>query len=163
MWKRISYRHMQTGDEEAVYDLVRRVFDAFVGNGYSQEGIDEFFRSVSSESLARRLTEDHFILLATHKDRVVGMIDVRDCERISLFFVDADYHRKGIGKTLLNRALANCRNAAPEALHVDVDSSPYAVPIYEKLGFLRTGPLQSYNGIQFVPMVKYYDGQISDG
>lgn len=154
MEPQISYRRMKPGDEVPVYELIRCVFGEFVGNGYSQEGIDEFFRSVSCESLARRPMENHFILVATHGDKIVGMIDIRDYERVSLFFVDGDYHGKGIGGTLLNRALANCRTNAPDVSHVDVDSSPFAVSIYEKLGFLRTGTLQTHNGIQFVPMVK---------
>lgn len=33
-----------------------------------------------------------------------------------------------------------------------VNSSPYAVPVYEKLGFHATGSEQTVNGLRFTPM-----------
>ena len=37
---------------------------------------------------------------------------------------------------------------------IDVNSSLWAVPAYEKLGFKQMGPQQELKGIHFVPMVK---------
>jgi hypothetical protein len=36
---------------------------------------------------------------------------------------------------------------------VSVNSSPNAVPIYERLGFASWSPEQTVNGIRFVPML----------
>ncbi|WP_094603611.1 GNAT family N-acetyltransferase [Sporomusa silvacetica] len=35
---------------------------------------------------------------------------------------------------------------------ITVNSSPYAVLIYEKMGFVRTDVEQEINGIRFIPM-----------
>ncbi|MEW6034400.1 MAG: GNAT family N-acetyltransferase [Chloroflexota bacterium] len=40
----------------------------------------------------------------------------------------------------------------PSLDYIDVHSSPYAVEIYEKLGFTCTGIEQEINGIGFAPM-----------
>ena len=74
-------------------------------------------------------------------NRLVGVIATRDeGTHIALFFVDGDYHRQGIGKSLWNN-------------RITVHSSQYAAPIYAKLGFVKTGDIQTENGITFIPMI----------
>ena len=34
----------------------------------------------------------------------------------------------------------------------EIDSSPYAAPIYQKLGFRAIGPEQVVDGLRFIPM-----------
>ena len=81
------------------------------------------------------------------------MIEVRDHDHISLFFVDAPFHQRGIGRELVHRALDICRRNRQDLQRIDVNSSPYAVPVYEKLGFRQAAPEQVKNGIRFIPMV----------
>ena len=49
-------------------------------------------------------------------------------------------------------ALAICRREKPDLVAITVNSSPYAVPIYERLGFRQTKPEQVVDGIRIVPM-----------
>ena len=51
------------------------------------------------------------------------------------------------------RALGICLNSKPDLQQIDVNSSLYAEPVYEKLGFRQTGAEQVKNGIRFIPMV----------
>jgi len=69
-----------------------------------------------------------------------------------LFFVQKEYQHKGIGKKLHALAINKCRTSLPKVDAIDVHSSPYAVPIYEKLGFANTNKEQIVNGIRFTPM-----------
>jgi predicted GNAT family N-acyltransferase len=46
-----------------------------------------------------------------------------------------------------------CHANTPELSEISVNSSAYAVPIYEKLGFRPVGNEQVKNGIAFIPMV----------
>ena len=50
-----------------------------------------------------------------------------------MFFVDGQYHRKGIGKKLWEVVLSNT-----SANLITVHSSLYAAEIYKKLGFYQT-------------------------
>jgi len=82
------------------------------------------------------------------------MIDLRDVSHISLFFVDAGHRRAGVGRALLDAALADVRalDDAPEAL--TVNSAPPAVGAYEAFGFVATSSELEKDGIRYVPMRK---------
>jgi predicted GNAT family N-acyltransferase len=149
----VAYRPMQAGEESAVCDLVARVFEEFVEPGFSPEGVKEFLGYAEPEALARRARDNHFVLVAVAGDEIVGMIEVRNQDHVSLLFVDARVHRRGIGRELLQRALDICLNSKPNLQQVEVNSSPYAVPVYERLGFRQVGPERVKNGIRFIPMV----------
>ncbi len=98
------------------------------------------------------------MLVATLKDRIAGVIEIRQHDHISLLFVNKRLQRKGIAKDLLQKALEVMRTAKPDLERVTVNSSRYGVPVYEKLGFHRTGPERTVNGIAFIPMVLRLSG-----
>jgi len=149
----LTYRLLAPGEETAVSDLIIQVFDEFIAGGYSQEGVQEFLAYVTPEGLAKRVQENHFTLVAAAGDSIVGVIEVRACDHVSLLFVDKAFQGRGISRTLLEQALVRCRGNNPELHEVSVNSSPYAVPIYESLGFCITGPEQTVHGIRFTPMI----------
>lgn len=145
-------RPMNPGEETGVCHLVMRVFSEFVAPGYGPEGIKEFRKYVNPAALLKRSEAGHFVLVAAVQGQLAGVIEIRHHEHISLLFVDRQFLRRGIAKALLLQALDVSRQHNPDLEQVTVNSSPYAVPIYEKLGFEQTGPEQVKNGIRFVPM-----------
>jgi ribosomal protein S18 acetylase RimI-like enzyme len=147
----LLYRQMEPGEVTAVYDVVARVFDKFVAPDYSAEGVQEFLKY--ARGLGGR--SNHFVLLAVSQGTVAGMIEVRNNEHISMLFVASEYQGRGISRALIDCALDSCRRDKPGLVSVTVNSSPYAVPIYEKLGFHATGPEQAIHGLRFTPMVLY--------
>lgn len=68
-------------------------------------------------------------------------------DEASLFFVDGNHHRKGIGRKRFQAALEDC-----PAARMTVNSFPYAVPNYHSLGFADTDAEQVANGLRFTPM-----------
>jgi ribosomal protein S18 acetylase RimI-like enzyme len=80
------------------------------------------------------------------------MIEARGNDHVSLLFVDPEFHNRGIAKELLRQTVEHCRAAQPGLSGIGVNSSSYAVAIYEKLGFRRAGERQVRNGIGFIPM-----------
>ena len=149
----IEIRFMQEGEEEKICDLVVRTFDRFVAPGYSIQGEEEFLKYANPRKLLERAGKNHFTLAAWLHSVVVGMIEVRDYRHISMFFVDQIYQGQGIGKNLHQQAIEICLHHNPDLECISVFSSPFAVPIYEKLGFETTGPDQYQSGIHFIPMV----------
>jgi ribosomal protein S18 acetylase RimI-like enzyme len=144
---------MTPEDVPQVSDLIVRVFDEFIAPEYVVEGVREFLKYVTPEALLKRSQADHFALVATESDQIVGMIEIRHNDHISLLFVDKAFQGRGIARELWQRALGICRSNQPELKQVTVNSSPYAVPIYEKLGFQPQGEQRVTNGIAYVPMV----------
>lgn len=62
-------------------------------------------------------------------------------------FVKSKYHRQGIGRKLWECVL-NHSNYPFYTVH----SSPYAVPVYHKLGFIDMDSEQLADGMRFTPM-----------
>jgi GNAT superfamily N-acetyltransferase len=92
------------------------------------------------------------VLLALAGADLAGIIELRDWNHISLLLVDRPYLRQGIARQLLQRSLEICRSRQPDLTEVSVYSSPYAVPIYTKLGFEPTAAEQIRDGIRFTAM-----------
>jgi GNAT superfamily N-acetyltransferase len=84
--------------------------------------------------------------------QIAGVIEMRDGHHLSLLFVNTAYQGKGISRALLDRVLALCREQGHDAPQITVNSSLYAIPIYERLGFRATAGVQIKNGIRFTPM-----------
>ena len=125
-------------------DQVWRVFLEYEAPEYSQEGIDEFKRTIDRQ--AENLTFE--IYGAYEQDELLGVIATRNegCH-ISLFFVRAEHHGLGIGRKLFEHIVPFC-----SCDFLTVNSSPYAAKIYRKLGFADTAAEQVTNGIRYIPM-----------
>jgi catechol 2,3-dioxygenase-like lactoylglutathione lyase family enzyme/predicted N-acetyltransferase YhbS len=141
---------MQAGEEDAVCQLITRVFDEFVAPDFGEDGIQEFYRYANPESLAQHAKRDHDILVAEEEGQIVGMIAMRKQTHVALLFVER--RGRGIARELLRQAMDACRQAAPETTRITVHSSPYALPVYLRLGFEVSGPEKTVHGIRFVPM-----------
>jgi GNAT superfamily N-acetyltransferase len=147
----ISYRFMNKGEEAKVCSLMEKVFNEFVAPDYGVEGINEFFKFANPLALADRGGSEQVVVVAEQGSDLVGIIEMRECEHIAMLFVSS--RQKGIAKELINRAVEECRKRQPEIKRITVNSSPFAEPIYSKMGFKQTGPFQEKNGITFVPMI----------
>lgn len=105
------------------------------------------------EALQERLATGNFAFAAFNGGVPVGYMEIRSCcTHICLLFVKKEYQRRGIARKLLELAVTECRARGARAGFLDVNSSPYAVPVYEKLGFVKTGDEMTVKGIRFTPM-----------
>ena len=152
MSEEMSYRCMNSGEEVEICSLVMDSFNEFIAPDYSQEGIEEFSRYAQPDELSRRSQSNNFVLVSIADEKIIGMIEIWNHNHISMLFVSRKFHRKGVGAELMRRSLEMCRQKDKDLKGVSVYSSPYAVPIYEKLGFRRTEAEQVKNGIRFIPM-----------
>ena len=77
-----------------------------------------------------------------------GVIATNDNRKhICCFFVKAQYQRQGIGRRLWEYLLNHSSNMV-----FTVNSSPYAVPVYHKLGFKDMDEEQLTDGMRYTPM-----------
>jgi GNAT superfamily N-acetyltransferase len=79
------------------------------------------------------------------------MITLRDETHISLLFVDENYHRRGVGRRLLEYVSEYVKTEEGHRL-LTVNSAPYATGFYHRMGFVDTGTLQMNDGIYYTPM-----------
>ena len=146
----IVYAEMKPGEEPAVCALIERVFNEFVAPDFAQEGIDEFFRFANPPAVAERVRSGAFVLVAKQGGELVGVLEFRPPGHLSMMFVTL--RRRGIAKELLAGALRKARSQNPCVPTVTVNSSPYAVPVYQKMGFRQIGSMTTHNGITYIPM-----------
>ncbi|MGD8589713.1 MAG: GNAT family N-acetyltransferase [Chromatiales bacterium] len=150
----ITYREMNTGEEQAVCDLVTQVFDEYVASDYEQDGMEEFFRFANPDALKKRMQSGGFVLVAQRADTLVGMLEFFPPDCIAMLFVSV--RRQGIAKALMTQAISKARSLDPELSKLIVHSSPYAVPIYQKMGFRKSGSVRTENGITYIPMERLF-------
>ena len=124
-------------------ELCWRVFLEFEAPEYSPEGIAAFRASLDNPQRNRQMD----FYGAFDGETLVGVLCMRAPQHIGGFFVDAAYHRRGIGKKLF---AAMRRDYAHQVF--TVNSSPYAVEVYRHLGFVPTDDGQSVDGLRFTPM-----------
>ena len=142
-------------DIRQALDLVNRVFSEFVAVDYSEQGNKTFndYLKLKHEEVANDVQTGHKRIWGYYLNgEIAGVIATRDISHIALMFVDKQHHRKGIARSLYNTVLSELsRNA--DVMKITVNSSPYAVPVYERLGFIKTNEQQEKDGIIYVPMV----------
>ena len=110
---------------------------------------------MNRQKLVREVSQNGFkIYCCFDGEEIVGTIAFRDITHISLLFVKKSYHRKGIAKELLGIAIGDIKANNPSAKEITVNSSPYGVKIYGRLGFEATDSMQEKNGILYTPMKK---------
>ena len=91
------------------------------------------------------------MIIAEIDKQIVGVIEIRSYNHISLLFVNDRFHGQGVAKELWNISKDRCKEFNPDQKYT-VNSSKYAATIYNKLGFIQCGEYQVKNGIGFIPM-----------
>ena len=93
------------------------------------------------------------MMVALDEERVIGAASVRNRNHLSLLFVDEEYHRRGVGRTLMKKMTEYLKTEAGER-YMSLKASPYAVEFYRKLGFHAVTPEEEISGIRVTGMEK---------
>ena len=142
--ERYSVRRLCPDEIQAALDLTWEVFLQYEAPEYSQEGIDFFRKSLDDEERTKALG----FYGAFDGSRLIGTLCMRKPQHIGGFFVNSEYHRRGIG-----RALFEAMRKDYAVQEFTVNSSPYAVEVYRHLGFEPTDCEQTEMGLRFTPML----------
>lgn len=154
MSEKLRYAIFEEGQENIVSEMIWKVFSEFEAPDYSNEGIKTFKEFIKPQRLLREIKKgDLKIYCCFAEEKLVGVLAFRNAKHISLLFVDKGYQKKGIAKKLLKIGESDIKDN-PKVKEITVNSSPYAVKIYKKLGFISTDNMQEKDGIKFMPMKK---------
>ena len=131
-------------EQKNAIDLIWNTFLKFEAPDYSTQGVKAFYAFLSDENTLKSLE----FFGAFENNELLGVIATRHKKKhISCFFVLDKYQGQGIGKKLWKYV-----KERSEFLAITVNSSPYAVEIYHKLGFEDTDTEQLVDGIRYIPM-----------
>ncbi len=106
------------------------------------ERIDKLLKSASI-SLSARNEEKRLIGV------LLGVTDFAYWLFVSDLGVDRSYERRGVGRSLMNAALA--RAGGEKDIAVYLAANEKAVPFYEKLGMEKARDVMVYNHVEWTP------------
>ena len=138
-------------EEYEISKLIHNIFHEFISWDFTEEGNSLFLDFIIPENLKERISKGNIALTAKNNNKIVGMIEIKDYNHICLLFVDKEFQKNGIARLLFTSVLKIIKENSRTAF-IDVNSSIYAVPIYQKLGFTAQNSVQDYAGIKYVPM-----------
>ena len=140
----MEIRQLEPFEIDEAITLIWEVFLQFEAPDYSDEGIQSFKDFIENDEILKTLE----FFGAYEQDELKGVIATSENRKhICCFFVKAKYHRQGIGRTLWEYVLNHS-----ERIVFSVNPSPYAVPVYRKLGFVETDTEQLADGMRYTPM-----------
>jgi GNAT superfamily N-acetyltransferase len=144
-------RPIQDGDVPFVACLLNVLARQFIVNQSTPEGAATFLRENDEGAIRRYIGIGHVYHVAEVDGAIAGFVAVRDCNHLFHMFVGARWQRQGIGRRLWEVARAQAIAAGGSGAFT-VNSSNFAVPVYEAMGFVRTAPMQSLKGLFYNPM-----------
>ncbi|MBQ0027642.1 MAG: GNAT family N-acetyltransferase [Lachnospiraceae bacterium] len=148
-------RRARDDEWESAMELAFRVFLKFEAKEYGKKGTESFAEFVTSENLKKLFLTGHYdVYVATMDGKIVGVGSVRNISHISLLFVDGAYHYRGIATNIVEY-MCDCLRHNTDTEYVTVNSSPYAVGFYHKLGFVDTAGKMEEDGIIYTPMRRH--------
>ncbi len=149
MSKIFEIRTLKNGEVVEACNLVARTFNEFIAPEFSEEGVEEFFKYANPRAFKRRLESGYFAMVSEIDGKLAGMIEVKANDHISMLYVDKAFHRRGIARGLIKEVLPLiCKSS-----NITVNSSRYAVPFYEKLGFIQFEDEKTIYGVIHIPMM----------
>ncbi|MGN0429690.1 MAG: GNAT family N-acetyltransferase [Acetatifactor sp.] len=148
----VILRWAREEDWPATMKMIWKTFLKFEGKEYTGEGIRSFFDFITDDRLFQMFRKGTYqVMIAENCGQIVGAASLRGKNLLSLLFVKEEYHRRGIGSSLIHALCEYLQNEMGEH-SMTVQSSPYAVNFYRKLGFVPTGEEEDYSGIRVTPM-----------
>ena len=138
-------------DIAAVARLIRSLSEQFIVHESAPDAAAAFVREHDQDAVRRNIGAGMVYHLAERDAMPAGFIAVRDNTHLFHMFVDQRFHRQGVARALWEVARAAAVKAGNPGV-ITVNSSNFAVPVYEALGFIRTNVTQYSNGIYFNPM-----------
>ena len=128
-------RHATVADASAVSALVCAGFNQHVAADWELPAQSHFHEEHQADKLASKIADACLCLLIEQGTELLGVIYLPRPTLVQLFFVAPGHLRRGIGRRLWRAARAELEQHHPDVRTIELNSSPYAVPVYQALGF----------------------------
>lgn len=149
---RYEIRPIRENEWEMAMQVVWDTFLVFEAPEYPRLGTESFRNFIWDPELKRKFIRGDFPTYAAFVNGVIaGVVSVRDISHVSLLFVDGQFHNNGIATALLRNMFSEQVNRY-QIKKMTVNSSPYAVGFYHRVGFKDVNSEQTADGIRFTPM-----------
>ncbi len=149
----MKIRSANLKDAEDISQLISHLAKKYICVDCTPEGASKLLSAMDSSSIKAFIevpSDSEFqYLLAEVKNKIVGVIGVKNSFHLYHLFVAEEFHNKGVASALLKAFL---QLKPQQSITLRVNSSPYALPFYQKLGFKSESSTVWRNGISSIPM-----------
>lgn len=144
-------RKIKSSEVNEALSLAWEVFMQFEAPDYKPEGVETFKHDIieNEEFIAKCRSGACPIYAAFDNGKIIGIIGMRESKtHINLVFTKKEYHRKGVATAIFKYLLRD----NPQLSEITLNSSPYGIPFYLNLGFVRQSEELEQDGIRYTPM-----------
>ncbi len=145
-------RDMNDADTGAAARLLEVLAREYILASCSPEQASTFVRENDAQALRRLASGGYVYHLAEIDGRLAGFIGMRERRHVYHLFVASEFQRRGVGRMLWEHSRHMAMQGGADGVFT-VNASNYAVPMYERLGFVRAAAMQTKNGLAFNPMI----------
>lgn len=150
--QQIEIRKATISDSEEISRLISRNCQRLLMDDFEGDGLNFFLRSVETRAIREYMEQGFEYLVAELNGQVVGVIAVKDYSHMFHLFVDLDFHNRGIARCLWAK-MKELSIAKGNSGRFTLNSTTYALPIYQSWGFQVSGEKAQRFGINYTPMV----------
>lgn len=147
----LQIRLATLNDATAISQLVYSLSEKYIASDLSETGARNLLSSMESSAIASYLSSEYRYHVAEDEGGIVGVVATRDNKHLYHLFVAESHQRRGLARALWRVAWEACV-AISNPGEFTVNSSRYALPFYEKLGFIQVGPEENREGVIYTPM-----------
>ena len=146
----INVRKLTTGEMPEASRLLWKSYYAAENGKTDLEGMTTFRDLTAPLSLQMNAYQGDVLFYGAFEgDTLIAVGALKDRRHVLLLYVLPERQRQGVGSRVLCKLLSMA-----DVPDVTVNAAPDAVPFYEKHGFVALSPMQTKDGIRFVPMIQ---------
>ncbi|NRA71116.1 MAG: GNAT family N-acetyltransferase [Gammaproteobacteria bacterium] len=149
--KSLQIRKGTVNDVAQISDLISRNSKLLLVDDFDDGGLEFFLRSVEAKSIREYMEQGFSYFVASENDDVIGVIAIKDYSHMFHLFVDKNHHQRGIAKKLWDVIRGYSLKKGNKG-YFTLNSTTYALPIYQRWGFEQTSEAQRSYGIRYTPM-----------
>ncbi len=147
---KIKIRKFRNEDAQQVSRFIIDCFIKLDIGKHTKKGLEIQINRNSPDEITERSKSVEFFV-AVDGGKVVGICGY-DSEKVHGFFVDREYHKKGIGRLLLNKILNEAKIHGLKK--IKTWSTIYANKFYEKNGFIKLKEIYVPEGTKDIGLIE---------
>jgi len=154
-----NIREATAEDSENISSLVYQLSEKYITCEFTPQGSEALLATMRPAAIRKCMENGFQYHVAEMGALLTGVVGVKDNSHLYHLFVAETHHRQGIARKLWQVAKNACLlNGNPGVF--TVNSSSYALRVYENLGFKTQSEPEDKNGVIYTPMKLTIDRQI---
>lgn len=154
----LEIRVANSTDMSAISALMKASTAKFIVPSLTKAAAEQLLMSLSEAPL-RNSSAEVVYWIAERDGQLAGVLGIKAGAHVLHCFVGEGWHRRGIGGAMWRYVSKELSMQADRCIFT-VNSSLYAVPFYQSLGFVAVADVVERAGVRFIPMQLTYTNTV---